>query len=56
MFRLEPLDLDLRARIRSVLDLIWIVHARSDDQGRAGPWAAALVAGDRASAVEGSPE
>ena len=36
------LDLDLRARIRSVLDLIRIVHARSDDQGRAGPRAAAL--------------
>ena len=30
---LRLLDLDLRARIRLVLDLIRIVHARSDDQG-----------------------
>ena len=29
------MDLDLRARIRLVLDLIRIVHARSDDQGSA---------------------
>jgi hypothetical protein len=53
------LDLDLRARIRLVLDLIRIVHARSDDQGRAGPRAAALLAGDGVPAAAhgwGSPD